>query len=65
MTLTLSVRGILSTLPTLIATNDYRLSTIDYETENRPHAPGLPGGVMGGLFVRIFGGFPVLFGWWY
>ena len=22
--------------------------------KNRPHAPGPPGGVMGGLFVRIF-----------
>jgi hypothetical protein len=25
--------------------------------KNRSHAPGLPGGVMGGLFVRIFGRF--------
>lgn len=25
--------------------------------KNRPHAPGLPGGVMGGLFVRRFFGF--------
>ena len=47
---------------TISATNDYRktlkrLSTIDYEIENRPHAPGLPGGVMGGLFVWRFFGF--------
>ena len=65
MTPTLSVSVTLSTLPTLTVSNDYRLSTlkrlsndsqttIDYEIENRPHAPGPPGGVMGGLFVRIF-----------
>lgn len=50
-------------------TSNKRLSkdspTIDYEIENRPHAPGLPGDVMGGLFVRIFAGFLPIFrsGW--
>lgn len=45
---------------TMTATNDFRktlrlstITTIDYEIENRPHAPGLPGGVMGGLFCAV------------